>query len=155
MSVSYTHLDVYKRQALVFAALWVEMRQASRDLVQGAIDTDLAGLVDAYGSHGPQGLADRNGERLAFSPDPAQGNGGEVLFYRLEDAGGRVLAGNLAAWPQARAEVSEAGEMRIAGGVPVQYRVTPVSYTHLDVYKRQGYAALSRHDAEPWRGAGV
>ncbi len=110
--------------ALVFAALWVEMRQASRDLVQGAIDTDLAGLVDTYGAQGPQGLAERIAERLAFSPDPAQGNGGEALFYRLEDAGGRVLAGNLTAWPQARAEVSEAGEMRIAGGVPVQYRVT-------------------------------
>ena len=105
--------------AVLFGAIYIQLGRATRDLVQGSIDTDLAGLVDSQSSLGTAGMAQRIADRLAFTP-----SSGEQPYYRLEDAGGHALAGNLPTWPAARAALSEAGETRLANGTPLRFRVT-------------------------------
>ena len=102
MSVSYTHLDVYKRQ-----------------------DPDRA--------------------RHRLYPDAAPGCGLKCPRH------GPTSRPKVTAGPPARLAVVD-GDIGLAGGrcLDLAWR-TPVSYTHLDVYKRQGrnglwfYTVTSRH----------
>ncbi|MBS0255063.1 MAG: HAMP domain-containing histidine kinase [Proteobacteria bacterium] len=132
-------LAIALASAVVFAAIYSEVRHSTRALAQAAIDADLAGLVEADAAEGPAGLSRRIADRLAFSP-----GAGDKPYYRLEDSARRVLAGNLPAWPDARPEVSPAGQLRLGDGATVQYRATLL---------RGGYRLLAGravNGAEAW-----
>ena len=126
---------------VLFAAIYAEVRHATRSLAQAAIDADLAGLAEVGAAQGVGQLGQRIADRLAFSP-----GGSDKPYYRLEDAGGHRLAGNLPVWPEARPEVSPAGQVRLGDGTSVQYRATLL---------RGGYRLLAGRTvtgAEAWLG---
>ena len=116
-SVSYTHLDVYKRQALKWSIR--SNSQASRagpvfvyalpleNLVQSMSGANAQPQTADLGAEGSfEGLAP--GRYLVIALDHA-----EPLPYREADVAQRYLS------------------------LGQEVTLTPVSYTHLDVYKRQ------------------
>lgn len=105
--------------AVMFLGIFYAVDSATRALNQTAIDTDLAGLVEGYAMEGLPALKHSVDDRLAFTPHE-----GEQAWYRVEDRSGHAIAGNLPVWPDARAEISAAGIMRLEDGTRVQYRVT-------------------------------
>ena len=98
MPVSYTHLDVYKRQVLLVAG------DKTHPEVQGIV-------------------GHTRGEVFVFA-DLAELKAWKEMCIR--DRGGRVLPDRLGGQP--------AGQL--CGSVE-HHAGAPVSYTHLDVYKRQ------------------
>lgn len=103
----------------VMAAIYLQVRSDARMLVQSAIDADLAGLVEIEAARGRAGLGAAIADRLAFEPQTEA-----RLYYRLEDGRHRRIAGNLAAWPPIRPELSPAGHMILPDGAGLQYRAT-------------------------------
>ena len=99
--VSYTHLDVYKRQD-----------QVAREIVQPGMPP-LAAIRERFGPTVIQadGTLDRAGLAAVVFPD-------REALRALEAITGPAIADRVA---------------QLRGSVPVD----PVSYTHLDVYKRQ------------------
>ena len=127
--VSYTHLDVYKRQG------------DTRMRIRGG-EVQLSGSCLAAGYVG--GLGDAAGAR-ALTDDRFIDDQG-VRWYRTGDSG-ELLGGMLTV-------TGRLDRVIISGGVNVSLdeveRVVrePVSYTHLDVYKRQR-STCSRPSAQP------
>ncbi|WP_379548889.1 sensor histidine kinase [Qipengyuania sp. DSG2-2] len=75
---------------------------SSRQIVEQAVATDLAGLVDIYVTSGEAELTARIGDRLAMPSAE-----GDARHYLLSTGDGRKLAGDLERWPQISAETSE------------------------------------------------
>lgn len=105
--------------ALLFGVTyWTAQRAATRSLA-ATLDTDLAGLVDIYASGGRAELIARVDDREALVSQA-----GRTSFYLVADGAGRRIAGNVAAWPQLSAPLSEQGYVTLASGVAVYARVT-------------------------------
>ena len=102
----------------VFALVYARFADDSYRALLGTLDTDLAGLVDIYDGGDEAKLAAHVNDRLSLSPRNL-----DRLYYRLEDASGRGLAGNLSALPAMGADRSEARLIRI-DAKPVLVRVT-------------------------------
>ena len=170
-AVSYTHLDVYKRQvvaALVVAVLatmsvhiaqqWekvVVLRLGKLDRVSGpglfwtwpvieqnTMRVDTRVRVTTFGAE----------ETLTADLVPLDVNA--VLFWHVWDAkaactevGDFTRAVELAAQTALRDAIGRAGAAEVA------IRREPVSYTHLDVYKRQGFD--DNEDCRPAGGARI
>ena len=97
-SVSYTHLDVYKRQA--------------------------QGDVEIYGIF--KGNIESKGNVKTYT-----------------DVEGDIIAGDVEILQKAlKGNVTASGKVKIADGSPINGNVNPVSYTHLDVYKRQSISRV-------------
>ena len=88
-----------------------------RDLLH-TIDTDVAGLVDIAAQGGRGELVHRIGDRVALE-DPSRGR----AYYRLTDAAGRRLAGNLGPLPGVDPRRSPSLSVTIAGD-PTLLRAT-------------------------------
>lgn len=93
---------------VLLAGLWWLAREAVSATVQEAaaaeVDVDIAGLADIYASGGEADLAARIADRLALTPMD-----GSAAHYLLADGQGRVIAGDLAAWPPLDAATSQSG----------------------------------------------
>ena len=107
VSVSYTHLDVYKRQHVSTGVLGIQ--HLMRGLTQYG-NVDLAYKIATNDTYPSWGYMVRKGATTIWelwngdTADPAMNSGNHVM-----------LLGDLIIW----------------------YYEDPVSYTHLDVYKRQ------------------
>ncbi|QIQ87025.1 HAMP domain-containing sensor histidine kinase [Erythrobacter sp.] len=99
----------------LLAALWWFTHQTVAATLEAAaeaeVDVDLAGLVDIYASGGREELAARIADRIALTPAE-----GSAPHYLLADDSGRRIAGDLAAWPDLDARVSESGVIAIGAG---------------------------------------
>ena len=138
ISVSYTHLDVYKRQLLARDDLAV----ATRQTLVAKLSETLAGFVVGRAwldlDHA-QRITREACEKatVAIAADSATS---EVrpLIRHLRVTGQltaglilrALLSGNVVLFEEALAELADMPVARVSG---------PVSYTHLDVYKRQVY----------------
>lgn len=93
---------------VLLAGLWWLAREAVsatlEDAAAAEVDVDIAGLADIYASGGKAELAARIADRLALTPMD-----GSAAHYLLADGAGRVIAGDLAAWPPLDAAKSESG----------------------------------------------
>jgi len=119
------------RGAIVFALvalavlasvlLWENWRSAERSL-SATVDTDIAGLVDIYASGGEEELLERLEDRsILVSLEGRQSR------YMLVRPGGEFVAGNIDAWPELGASLSEEGFLQLADGTPVFARATRIS----------------------------
>ncbi len=79
-----------------FVAAYIAFASVSDSQLRQLIDTDAAGLAELFAAEGVSGLAARIDDRLALRPVE-----GEAPVYAFADSNGRMLAGNLDAWPQA------------------------------------------------------
>ena len=113
--VSYTHLDVYKRQAFYYALSWLA------GLLLSFLDLAVANPNDAYIS----GLAGSNFRLIAVCTVLLAPLVEETLFRGL-------IFGNL--HQKSRVAAYAVSALIFAAIHVWQYAV---SYTHLDVYKRQ------------------
>ncbi len=104
--------------AAVFALVYGGLVHQSRAALQATIDTDIAGLADAYHAEGLDGLRGRLQERLDVAPSTL-----ERPVYLLLDPQGKALIGDTA-WPKLDARVSQAGVIEGAGHDRVLARVT-------------------------------
>ncbi len=75
---------------------------SSKQIIEQAVTTDLAGLVDIYATSGEVELTARIADRLAMPSAE-----GDARHYLLSTGDGRKLAGDLENWPQISAETSE------------------------------------------------
>ena len=156
--VSYTHLDVYKRQAVVALHIMALGQRAPVQLkvklagIRGQIRFRLQpvqvigyGAVVAAGAalqvlHPPAGL-----QHLEHGPSAAVAKAVShqaavvdlLMGYKVLGAGAALQAGDQVLGIGPGVGSIEMGHDRAA----VQ-PLPPVSYTHLDVYKRQAYTAL-------------
>jgi len=103
---------------ILFVAIYAALADHGRRNLTAAIDTDLAGLIDIHAAEGPPGLARRIQDRLDLAPSAT-----ERPWYRLTDADGRVLAGNLTVVPPGDAAASPVASLKI-GDTRVRVRVT-------------------------------
>ena len=90
---------------------WLTDQNVSATLQEAArseVDVDLAGLADIYASGGEAELVARINDRIALTPTE-----GSAPHYLLADDSGRVIAGDLARWPQLDPGVSESGVIPI------------------------------------------
>lgn len=90
---------------------WLTHQSVSATLQQAAqteVDVDLAGLADIYATGGQAELEARIADRIALTPME-----GSAPHYLLADNRGRVIAGDLAAWPALDPTVSESGVIAI------------------------------------------
>ena len=85
--------------------------RASERIVQQAVATDLAGLVDIQVTSGTDELVARIEDRLAVSPVD-----GDARHYLLVSGEGGKLAGDLERWPEISAETSETAMLDIGQG---------------------------------------
>ncbi|MCG6120932.1 MAG: sensor histidine kinase, partial [Blastomonas sp.] len=108
---------------VLVAGLWLVTDQTIRATLDAsareAVDVDLAGLVDIHASGGRAELARRIGDRLMIRPAD-----GSLPHYMLADAKGARIAGDIAAWPDLDAGVSESGVIRIGKATPAFARAT-------------------------------
>lgn len=104
--------------AAVFALVYGGLVHQSRAALQATIDTDIAGLADAYHAEGLDGLRGRLQERLDVAPSTL-----ERPVYLLLDPQGKALIGE-APWPKLDSRVSQAGIVDSAGHDRVLARVT-------------------------------
>src|SRR3546814_16843693 len=97
------------------SGLWVLTDQTIRVTLEGsarkAVDVDLAGLADIHASSGREELERRIRDRLAITPVD-----GAAPHYLLADANGARIVGDIAAWPQLDAAISETGTIRVRPG---------------------------------------
>ena len=135
-TVSYTHLDVYKRQTVTFAynktGLWLYPGADAAGQIHIA---DIGITKESFLEKEPQMLMPQ-AEDLTRLPkrkaDSNKGTYGKVLVI----AGSEEISG--AAYFSAKAAyLSGCGLVKV---------FTPVSYTHLDVYKRQDIHELRSYD---------
>ena len=96
----------------------VSVRHAARADLLRTIDTDVAGLVDGLMQGGPAEIERRIADRTSLTPVASA-----APYYRLSDATGRRLAGNLADAPAIDPLRSDAAEV-VAGGDAVLIRAT-------------------------------
>ena len=95
---------------LGFGALaLVSVRHAARADLLRTIDTDIAGLVDGMVQGGPAELERRIADRTSLMPTTSA-----APYYRLSDARGRRLAGNMASAPAIDPLRSDAAEVALA-----------------------------------------
>ncbi|MFZ1741718.1 MAG: HAMP domain-containing sensor histidine kinase [Pontixanthobacter sp.] len=108
---------------VLVAGLWFltdrTIRSTLDDAARDAVDVDLAGLVDIYASGGQRELEQRLADRLAITPSD-----GSIPHYLLADGAGKRFAGDIAAWPQLDASVSESGTIRIGEATHAFARAT-------------------------------
>lgn len=78
-----------------FVAAYLAFASVSDSQLRQLIDTDAAGLAELFAAEGVSGLAARVDDRLALRPVE-----GEAPVYAFADSNGRMLAGNLDAWPR-------------------------------------------------------
>ena len=138
--VSYTHLDVYKRQGQDDAALARQFHQLVADsaaymvgvrvgIGTGAVTSDALESITRFNSSGLAALAGTYASRLAASV--------------LRDVERAARENDRLAFPargvqnEGREEFSHAAEAAKEVQDNDIYNTEPVSYTHLDVYKRQ------------------
>lgn len=76
------------------ALVGAKFEQLSSASQQAMVDDDLATLLNAYRSGGPDELADRIHERLTFSSRI-----GNAPHFLLQDKQGKTIAGDLPDWP--------------------------------------------------------
>ena len=128
LSVSYTHLDVYKRQDQAFHSR-NELDQALRDQYRTEVIT-LGGTLSHDTSHVSNDIVQRH-----------------ILLLNLlgDDTNVRLSLQSALQSDMRSGATHQFDEVPVfLGGVTVTLDVTdylgvnPVSYTHLDVYKRQG-----------------
>lgn len=106
--------------ALLFGAIYQGLAHQGRSALLGAIDTDIAGLVDIYAGQGREGLILRLKERLDVAPAIS-----ETPYYRLTDSRQQVLVANLPALPAINPGASPTFSMRLSDPpVAVQLRAT-------------------------------
>lgn len=125
------HRSIFARLAILAIAvslaltllLWVvtatTIERAGSAALERAVDVDLAGLADIYASGGRAELEHRIADRLALSSAD-----GEGAHYMLANDRGQRLAGDVARWPALSPRLSQAGYVRLAGGIPVYARAT-------------------------------
>lgn len=111
---------------VVFVALFVVsdiyVRDASRQALVQAVDTDLAGLADIYATSGRQELLDRIADRLALEAyDQAD------RHYLVADAAGQWVGGDITRWPNLSAENSASGPITLDDGSEAWARATQLS----------------------------
>ena len=82
------------------------------------IDADIAGLVDVMAQGGVAELQQRIADRTAFAA-----TGTATAYYRLSDASGKSLAGNLDAQPRVDPRISQVAVV-VAAGEPLLLRAT-------------------------------
>ena len=104
-AVSYTHLDVYKRQAMYIAV--AEKQGVPADQLRGTIQNDILKEYAARGTY-------------IFPVKPSMRLITNIFEY---------CSKNVPKW----------NTISISG-----YHIRAVSYTHLDVYKRQGLTTLTK-----------
>jgi signal transduction histidine kinase len=97
--------------AAVFAFVYGQIATQSQRAIIITIDTDMAGLVDIYAAEGQAGLIRRLEDRLGLKPQ-----GSEIPYYRLSDAQGRKLSGNLLTPPDLDAARSGTGRFTLPSG---------------------------------------
>lgn len=107
----------------IFVALFVVsdlyVRNASRQALERAVDTDLAGLVDIYATSGRQELLERIADRLSLEAyDQAD------RHYLVADAAGQRIGGDIARWPVLSAENSASGPITLEDGSKAFARAT-------------------------------
>ena len=112
--VSYTHLDVYKRQALAQTAEAPEARPGEVRLALTVCDTGMGIAADQLDA--------------LFTP-----------FTQVDESITRRFGGSGLGLAICR----QLTEM-MGGRISLESTVGPVSYTHLDVYKRQGHSLCQR-----------
>jgi len=96
--------------ALFFATDWY-VRDASRNALAQAVDTDLAGLTDIYATSGREELLERIEDRLALEAyDQAS------RHYLVADAAGQRIGGDIERWPSLSAENSASGTITLDSG---------------------------------------
>jgi signal transduction histidine kinase len=79
---------------VAFIAAYIASASVSDAQLRQLIDTDAAGLAELFAAEGVSGLAARIDDRLALRPVE-----GEAPVYAFADSNGRMLAGNVEAWP--------------------------------------------------------
>lgn len=92
----------------------VSFRNAARADLLHTIDTDIAGLVDGMVQGGPTELERRILDRVSLVPTK-----GAATYYRLSDATGHRLVGNLSTAPSIDPRMSDAAEVATGGDVMV------------------------------------
>lgn len=121
----FTHITVLSAAlsaALLLGLWWVTDRTINETIaatLAEGVDVDLAGLVDIHASGGEAELARRIDDRLAVMP-----SNGARAHYLLLDADGARIAGDLAAWPDLDAAISESGPIRIGQQTEAEARAT-------------------------------
>lgn len=81
------------------ALVGAKFEQLATATQENAINADISALLDTYRNDGQAGLAARIEQRLKF-----QAPAGSALHYLLDDGTGRIVAGNLTAWPEGVSE---------------------------------------------------
>ena len=129
--VSYTHLDVYKRQGVMFA---LQMGAASGTLMLGALMDKLrpvtmslliySGMLASLLALGT--VSSFNGMLLAGFVAGLFATGGQSVLYTLAPL-----------FYSSQIRATGVGTAVAVGRLGAMSGPLPVSYTHLDVYKRQ------------------
>ena len=102
-----------------FASLaLISVRGAARADLLHTIDTDIAGLTDVMVQGGVSELRRRIADRTGLVPEASA-----APYYRLSDATGHVLGGNLATVPMLDPATSSVAQIDVAGD-PVLVRAT-------------------------------
>lgn len=107
---------------LLFGLWWITdqtIRETFAASARESVDVDLAGLADIHASGGREELERRIADRLAMIP----ANGGRP-HYLLVDGAGRILAGDLARWPDLDPAISESGTITIGSNSTAFGRAT-------------------------------
>ena len=146
MTVSYTHLDVYKRQILDMDAagvlekvkdtskyeIWLK-RQITQDQADQIRALDLPGVDFAVDTKRYYPKGDLLTQVLGFTSVDGEGLEGLESYYNKYLTG---TAGSTVSETDVKGNNVAFGEQYY--DPPTDgYTVQPVSYTHLDVYKRQ------------------
>ncbi|MDE0880858.1 MAG: HAMP domain-containing sensor histidine kinase, partial [Sphingomonas bacterium] len=101
--------------------LIVTTRSAAASLA-AAVDTDLAGLVDIYASGGRTELLRRVADRERLTSIE-----GRRRHYAIADDRDRIIAGDIARWPDLSARLSEQGFLTLPTGAHVYARATQIA----------------------------
>ncbi len=81
------------------ALVGAKFEQLATATQESAINADIATLLDTYRDEGQAGLAARIDQRLKY-----QAPAGNAPHYLLQDGAGRIVAGDLSAWPDGVSE---------------------------------------------------
>jgi len=103
----------------LFVLIYSALAQHAQKSLLETVDTDMAGLVDAYTAQGQAGLGERLTERLALAPTNA-----EKPYYLLADKDNHILAGNITTLPPLDFSQSQSGLIKIEQGQTALARAT-------------------------------
>ena len=145
VTVSYTHLDVYKRQS----DTWAQTGTVTRTITRPAQSGSPSGVQEGWAPLSCT-LISVSGGRAQSSPLRARSTHRQEMLKRSQLRifcrstpsglpGLQGLQGRGGRQPQSGAGGGHGGGHGLDGFSPQAWQV-PVSYTHLDVYKRQGAA---------------